>query len=144
MNTLAKFGKAVPFIVDLQDPQADADLANDVAENLRNEVAALSYSGSWDLVRGWRGPGRISKYLVRAGGLLHGADWREGEVVVLRIAHTEMRHDGVRLGVNAPATQSMVLAQEQFQRRRGNLGFANPNPFRKHTGAVARPTAGRK
>ncbi|MGH2710167.1 MAG: LamG-like jellyroll fold domain-containing protein [Actinomycetota bacterium] len=127
-----------PFVVELQGIHADSDYAEAVGEELRNLVAAPRWAGQIALGRAWQGPGRIPRYLVRAGGVGFLLGDQEGAGEPLRITHTEMSLEGVRLGVEGVASFAAVLADEEFERRRTSLGYRH-NPSR----GLASPVAAR-
>jgi len=111
-----------PFVVELTDPQANADMASEIANRLRNEVSAERLTGGGDLPP-WVGAGRrVSSYLVRAGSMLEPSGWRDAETPRLRISHTEMRKAGTRVGVEAPATVAAALAMASHHGRQRELG----------------------
>lgn len=109
-NPLEQQGKINSYPFTLADPQPDESLALALANSLIATRSQPRVQGRIDLytVRDLVGPS--SPYEVTAGSLVSVDDWGNGNATDMRVKQTEMRADGVSLGIEQDVSLVNLIA----------------------------------
>lgn len=132
-DPLAAAGITNTYLYDLEDPQRNSTLAQNVADKLVRRFSQQRYAGSIDIAEARANDGDTNPRGIRYGDTITINDWDIGESLTCRVMEVSQTPTSITVGVEQPVNIAALVAHTSGKKKRhGRRG-------RVHAGGAAYP-----